>query len=501
MLKRIKKILIILISVITLSSCSFEEILSIMNDRYYGTSEGSGFHSEDTGNSIELINQAFNGIVDKNGNNLKNEFPQSDDNQLLISAKRLHIDNNLQDLKYSDGNTPSIGKIKGLVLPVDFSDSPIDNKIYENTAVSWQSVSSYYHNSSYGKLDITFDVLPWFRLSKTSSYYKKMTENNQIQYTGDAPGVSAIIHEVLKSAQKEYDLSQYDSNNDGLIDAIHVVYSKKMQYNSDDFWWAFQYCNFEYKEYDDVCPYNYVFSSFHFLFENNESNNARTLIHETGHLFGLDDYYDYSLTEGYNKGGLGGIDMMDMTCGDHNPYSKMLLGWIDNPILVELNEKSSTTIKIAPSSKNGDIIIIADNFDEEKGIFQSYFILEYLDFSSTLLNKEYEGFTTDGIRVYRVNGELTTYTTDNVEYEYLKYDNSYTKFNLIDTFNNSIAPIYPQAIYSQNQCAKNTDLYFKGDSENRLHYSYISINEKINSSYSFTVSDINEEYATIKIKR
>ena len=501
MKKRLKNILIFLISVISLTSCSFEDLVSIMNNKYYGTSEESGFHSDDTGNSLQLIDQAFNGKVDKNGKNLFKEFSNEEDKQVLVSAKRLKIDNNLQDLSYLDGSTPSIGKVKGLVIPVDFSDAPISDKVYENTAVSWQSVSSYYHNSSFGKLDLTFDVLPWFRLSKNSSYYHKLTEKNQNTYTGEIPGVSAIIHEVLRSAQKEYDLSQYDSDNDGLIDALHIVYSKKMEYNSDDFWWAYQYSNFEYREYDNVCPYNYVFSSFHFLFEDDETNKARTIIHETGHLFGLEDYYDYSTTEGYNKGGLGGIDMMDMTRGDHNPYSKLLLGWIDNPILVELKENSSTTIQITPSSENGDVIIIADNFDEDKGIFQSYFLIEYLNFSSMLLKDEYEGFSKDGIRVYRVNSELMTYTTTNGSYDYLKYDNSYTKFNVIDAFNKGFTDIYPQAVYSKYQCATNNDLYFKGDSEKGLHYSYTSINERVKSSYTFKVTDLTDQYALIKISR
>ena len=56
-----------------------------------------------------------------------------------------------------------------------------------------------------------------------------MTENNQKKYTGETPGVSAIIHEVLRNAQKDYDLSQYDGNNDGYIDALHIIYSKLKQ--------------------------------------------------------------------------------------------------------------------------------------------------------------------------------------------------------------------------------------------------------------------------------
>ena len=502
MLKKIKYIFIILISIITLNSCSFDELVSLINDKYYGINENSGFHCDDTGNSIELLEQAFNGKIDQNGNSLLENFEKKDnDDELLVSAKRLNIDYNLKNLPYFDGSTPSIGKLKGLVIPVDFADYPISDKIYENTSVSWQSVSSFYYNSSYGKLDLSFDILPWFRLSRNSTYYQNMTENNQKKYTGETPGVSAIIHEVLRNAQKDYDLSQYDGNNDGYIDALHIIYSKPMNYTNDDIWWAFQYYNFEYKEYDKVCPYYYVFSSFHFLFKDDEFNNTKTLIHETGHLFGLDDYYDYSETEGYNKGGLGGFDMMDNNFGDHNPLSKLLLGWINNPILVELKENSSTTINISPSSKNGDIIILANEFDEEKGIFQSYFIIEYINFNSMLADGGYDIFTKSGIRVYRVNAELMTYKSDDIAYEYFKYNNSKTKFNLIDSFNNGLFSIYPQSKYNLKFCANNSDLYFEGDSERNLHYSYISINERENLEYTFHVRKITDEYATIVISR
>ena len=260
MKKNIMKIFVILISLLSLSSCSFEEFVSNFNEKYYGTNSESGFHEEDTGNSLELLNQAFNGTIDSNGNILKKDFDNSvNQDEILVSAKRLNFTSNLQSLDYLEGCTPSTGVVKGLVIPVDFFDSPISNKIYDNTAPSWQSVSSFYHNSSYGQLDLTFDILPWYRLSHHSSYYANMTEKSQDEFTGDAPGVSAIIHEVLKYAERHYDLSKYDANNDGYIDALHVVYSRPINHINSDFWWAYQYCNFEYKTYDTLCPYYYLF--------------------------------------------------------------------------------------------------------------------------------------------------------------------------------------------------------------------------------------------------
>ncbi|MFA6662467.1 MAG: hypothetical protein WCS56_05495, partial [Bacilli bacterium] len=66
--------------------------------------------------------------------------------------------------------------------------------------------------------------------------------------------------------------------------------------------------------------------------------DAHTFIHETGHLLGAEDYYNYRGT----SQPLGGLDMMDYNIGDHNLWTKMEYGWVD-PIVVTGNAK--VTIK------------------------------------------------------------------------------------------------------------------------------------------------------------
>ena len=63
------------------------------------------------------------------------------------------------------------------------------------------------------------------------------------------------------------------------------------------------------------------------LASGNAKPDAHTFIHETGHMIGLDDYYSYDRGKG-DYGGLGGLDMMDFNIGDHNGYSKWMLGWL-----------------------------------------------------------------------------------------------------------------------------------------------------------------------------
>ena len=58
---------------------------------------------------------------------------------------------------------------------------------------------------------------------------------------------------------------------------------------------------------------------------------AATVIHETGHVLGLPDYYSASTQTGGASwpSGIMGSDMMMDNVGDHNGFSKWLLGWLD----------------------------------------------------------------------------------------------------------------------------------------------------------------------------
>jgi M6 family metalloprotease-like protein len=137
-----------------------------------------------------------------------------------------------------------------------------------------------------------------------------------------------------------------------------------------------------YYEYDDVHAKDYVWMSYQFLYgtineygstsyDNIFGMNTYTFIHEFGHVLGLSDYYDYT---GLNTPLLG-LDMMCATVSDHNAYSKINLGWITASRLVVTD--SSVTLTLEDFSKNGDTIIIANNWDDKLGAYQEYYILVY----------------------------------------------------------------------------------------------------------------------------
>ncbi|UKI50358.1 MAG: hypothetical protein L6U99_02655 [Clostridium sp.] len=101
--------------------------------------------------------------------------------------------------------------------------------------------------------------------------------------------------------------------------------------------------------------------------------NTYTIIHEFSHILGVDDYYDTSYL--VTDTPLLNLDVMDATRGDHNPFTKFYLGFINKSKIVTTN--SSVTLSLKDYGKTGDTIILANNFDEKLGIYQEYYVLMY----------------------------------------------------------------------------------------------------------------------------
>jgi len=239
---------------------------------------------------------------------------------------------------------PSQGDVKVLVFAVDFSDYPSSSSDINlddldiafnglSNEIDYESLNSYYLESSYGALNITADIFGFYRAEEPASYYEDeyeklwavdpvtgdwMYDDDEVTYPD-----SDIIYELMLYYDDLIDFSDYDSNNDGFIDGIYVVYTHPVSFtNGSDLWWAYQdFYAYEGDLFDEVEPLYFCWSGTDFLTDSTDDIDARTIIHETGHMLGLEDYYDYSDEDNYNSGGLGGADMMDGAYGDHNPFS------------------------------------------------------------------------------------------------------------------------------------------------------------------------------------
>ena len=315
---------------------------------------------------------------------------------------------------YLDG-CPTIGAPAVLVIPVGFSDgakltaSHIDKLelAFGENGDYYYSVDNFYRIASYGQMDLDVTVLDtWYTPKNKSTYYEKLTDSE-----GAANGDQILMDEILKELAETMDLSKFDSDGNNVIDAVVMI--NNLDIGEDDFHWAYRYWNTYadddgyYYEYDGVSANDFIWASYYFLQEDedgsyNDANvfNTYTYIHEFGHVLGADDYYD---TSDAGNHPMDGHDVMDYMLGDHSAYTKFNLGWVTSSRLVVTN--SSVTLTLEDFSKNGDTIILANNWDPTLGAYQEYYVVVY--YTNNGLNGNGNGyFDRNGIVVYHVNASL-----------------------------------------------------------------------------------------------
>lgn len=414
-------------------------------------------------------------------------------------------DDTLQDrLLKEEGcvGLPSEGDINVLVVPVQFAGDTISAKDLEKLNIAfngtssqtgWESVKTFYIKSSYGKLNLTFDIQDVFKAPNNAAYYENYSKavgsgaNRYYEY-----GDTLILTQVLAYLEPLIDLTKYDSNNDGVIDAVYLIYSAPVNYESDDsLFWAFTTWYFGENQYDGLDAYYYLFAGFDFMDEDYGTNgmkvNAETYIHETGHLLGLDDYYDYDYSKGCNFG-LGGADMMDFNHGDHGAFSKIMLGWTDATIV-----DSSVTLTIGNLVATGDCILIPLNFNNS--YFSEYLLIDL--YSSSSLNEYasealYDG-ASYGVRIYHV----TAWANDPFNNDY----GSYTDYNNTDSEFALIRLVEADGEYnfnSSNGDAAASDLWQAGDSLSKVFASYTRNDGKL-VNFDITINSVSENEASITI--
>ncbi|MCM1533456.1 MAG: hypothetical protein NC099_02265 [Corallococcus sp.] len=403
----------------------------------------------------------------------------------------------------------STGTYNALVVPVQFkngntiTDAQLANLnlAFNGTSAQtgWESVKTFYQKSSYGQLNITFDIQTVYKASNTASYYSKYQQ--KVQYSNssgswDKDGSALLLEEVLAYYESRLDLTKYDTNGDGCIDAVYLIYSEDVDYDNADFYWAYVTWYGGETTYDGLDAYYYLFAGFDFMKADPGTTmpdgmiiNTETYIHETGHLLGLDDYYDYNTRQGSDQG-LGGADMMDWNIGDHGVYSKMMLGWLDPEIVT-----SSKTVTIKSSQAGGYAILIPLDFDNT--YFCEYLLIDL--YSAQGLNAMHSESLYDGaeygVRIYHVtswakNPYGTSYgsLTD--------YNNSTTNISLIKLVEADGKTSTSSTSYGG--WASDMDLWQAGDKLSEAFPQYMR-NDGKTLNFDITIKSVSAESATIEI--
>ncbi len=415
----------------------------------------------------------------------------------------------LNDVYYHDycSFMPTTGTPKLLVLPVAFTDSSdfIDEEdkveIKENLQkvcfgttedTGWHSINSYYLAESYGKCNIQGEVADWY----TCAYsYDRVTTSDY----SDKIAQAAVDNWKTNNPDK---VSSYDTDGDGYIDGVIIVYGGPNYGNSsilgrhrqNENMWAYTTWLSTSANTESPNPNVYIWASYDFM-EKDTSNgvliDGHTYIHEMGHVMGLDDYYDYA-----KKGEwAGGYSMQDYNVGGHDPYSMMAFGWVD-PYVPTCN----ATITINSFESSGDVILLSPDFSSNSA-FDEYILLELYTpngvnehDSRYQYNSSYpKGPTKPGIRIWHVDSRLLKITSSTKRGKTSEY---YSITNTIDPTEGSYIVGCTNTTYTGN---RDTDAYTSLASELRKYkllqlircgdYTGSYTNEILTYDYLFTEGD------------
>ncbi len=401
---------------------------------------------------------------------------EGDGEDCYIAPRNVGIDITYEVLSGTLSNNqtvcPSTGDVNLLVIPVhlpgetnntdqvlsDINEAFFGNQ--EDGRLGYKGLSEYYYESSFGKLNFSGTVTNWFDVEENMG----ITDSDDIS---SDPYSDVSVRGILRSAvawaieEQNIDIDEYDANDDGYIDAVWLVYDRLDTFSENAiegtsdyntiFWnmtgwdydsykseeeieeqiaWgrgtsAFSWASFSslYTGYcemkDDSIPVLDDYSSI--------PVDTHTLIHETGHLLGLEDYY---ATDSSVYRPAGQYTMMDQNVGDIDTYSKIVLGWV-TPYVVY----GPSSILLQKRSVNDhQAIVIPSNYEEineevlrqlNLGIspsdvkitfnpFSEYILidlyspdgLDQQDVYGPLVNGREAGPDATGIRVYHIDSRI-----------------------------------------------------------------------------------------------
>lgn len=454
---------------------------------------------------------------------------------------------------YLIDNCPLVGNPKLLIIPIWFNDSNNFISTSKKSAVrqdiqkaytgsttdtGWHSVKTYYETESNHNITLSATVADWYNINESYlTYAPKSALYNTASLVEKASNAYFTNHS--SDSRKNY-----DSNGDGYLDGVMLIYAapdyQALANESYENLWAYCYWLQNYSNKNNPTANAFFWASYDFLYGSNATSktghnysrgytehgvtiDTHCFIHEMGHVFGLEDYYDYSRQ--YTPAG--GFSMQDSNVGGHDPYSVMAYGWAD-PYIPD----RSMTISLGDFQSTHDVILLAnhDVFNPDDNYkfspFDEYLLIEYFtptglnEFDTTYSYLDYypDGSTVPGIRLWHVDARLTkngsftessitTIPTDNVTH---LVSNSYdgdsaspygANYNLLQLIRNNTS-----ITYRPNDNFNDGNIFKAGDSFNMSTYaSQFVKGDKMNDGkalgWSFTIDSITEAGATITLTK
>ena len=252
------------------------------------------------------------------------------------------------------------GTKRGIVILVNFKDKLLkhsrqefDNYFnqvgYSNYGMNG-SVHDYFYASSYGQLDLEFDVVGPYTVSNTMSYYGKNDANGE-----DMRPATMVSEAIRMAAADGVDYSQYDWDNDGEVDQVFVIYAGYGESQSyiDNTIWPHEYELSSAQYYGDGDGPIYLngktIDTYATSCELRGASGSLidgigTACHEFSHCMAIPDFYDSSGSS--SNFGMDCWDLMDYGCYNgatgrgespwtYTSYERMYCGWLTPVVLSE----------------------------------------------------------------------------------------------------------------------------------------------------------------------
>lgn len=248
-----------------------------------------------------------------------------------------------------------VGDKKGLIILVDFPDkqfnesnaqevwNDIANKVGYNENDHIGSVHDYFYDQSYGKFNLTFDVVGPIRMKHYLAYYG----------SNDDAKVGEMIKEACEGANSMVNYHDYDWDDDGEVDQVFVLYAGYGEATSgvsEQVWpheFQLSYTSVGSSLSLDGCVIDkYACSNELYHYQYTKNGNTRykdvnmgigVICHEFSHCLGLPDYYDTRYTGNI---GMGSWDLLASGCyngkkgigevpAGYTSYERSFAGWLD----------------------------------------------------------------------------------------------------------------------------------------------------------------------------
>ena len=221
---------------------------------------------------------------------------------------------NINEL-YTNAGAPHMNNIGGahvLVVPFGFQESKYVSKqtpelieristVFTGTREEirakggWESLQSFYQTSSYGKSQFEAWVCPnWCVYNQNCDSLGGGANAARYATSWYKTEYAKTNHGALGA--DAHPITWFDSNQDGYIDLIWMVYSHETGASGGD-WWAYvTYMQGSSASVSSPNPMTLGWAGIQWLDAACNGYDSHTFIHETGHTYGLDDYYDYNHT-------------------------------------------------------------------------------------------------------------------------------------------------------------------------------------------------------------